>query len=118
MNSPVPRPALIGAPVLLLVAEPWDYAGPHGRGRICGQISEIRDFGSGRGQVLTLSVSGLQVAGVPLERLIAWPLHPGAMDILQALTTRRTAAVRAYGGEGGSLRLRGAIRRLGPGGSP
>ena len=50
-----------------------------------------------------------------MERLIVWPLHPGAMDILDTLTARRAAAVRAIGGKDGGIRLRGAIRRLGPG---
>lgn len=100
--------------MLLLVAEPWDYEGPHGRGRIRGQISDFRNFGPDMGQILTIAVAGLRVAGAPIERLIAWPLHPGAVDILQALLERRSTAVRAYGGEGGSFRLRGAIRRLGP----
>lgn len=115
MNSPIPRSALIGAPVLLLVAEPWDYDGPHGRGRIRGQISEFRDFGPDQGQTLTLVVAGQGGAGAPLERLITWPLHPGALDILDTLTARRPAAVRAFGGEDGGIRLRGAIRRLGQG---
>lgn len=115
MNSPIPRSALIGAPVLLMVAEPWDFEGPHGRGRISGQISEIRDFGPDRGQAVLIAAVGLMAAGAPLERLIAWPLHPGAKDIVQALTERRPAAVWAHGGEGGRFRLRGAIRRLGPG---
>ena len=115
MNSPIPRSALIGAPVLLMVAEPWDYDGPHGRGRIRGQISDFRNFGPDVGQSLTISVTGLGVAGAPIERLIAWPLYPSAVDILQALCERRSASVRVYGGENSSVRLRGAIRRLGPG---
>ena len=115
MNSPIPRSALIGAPVLLMVAEPWDYEGPHGRGRIRGQISDFRNFGPDGGQSLTLSVAGMRCQGAPLERLTAWPLYPGAADILQALCERRAAPVRVYGGENSSVRLRGAIRRLGPG---
>lgn len=115
MNSPVPRSALIGAPVLLMVAEPWDYDGPHGRGRIRGQISDFRNFGPDLGQILTISVAGLRVAGATIERLTAWPLFPSSADILQALCERRAAPVRVYGGENSSVRLRGAIRRLGPG---
>ena len=60
--EPLPH-GLIGAPVLVLVAEPWDFESPEGRGRLRGQVSKIQDFAPEGGQELTLAVEPIPFGG-------------------------------------------------------
>lgn len=114
MDTPATYSALIGAPVLLLVAEPWDFISTYGRGRLQGQISNIRDFGPIGGQELWVSLSSLIIGGHPIDSLRATPLRMVESDIVRRLLDRRPAAVRLLGPEGSGVRLAAAIRRLGP----
>ncbi len=115
METPATFSALIGAPVLLLVAEPWDFISTYGRGRLQGQISNIRDFGPAGGQELWISLPSLTIGGHRIDSLRAIPLRMVESDIVRRLLDRRPAAVRLLGLEGSGVRLAAAIRRLGPG---
>lgn len=119
METPATSSALIGAPVLLLVAEPWDFTSAYGRGRLQGQISNIRDFGVGGGpggvQEVWIAVTPLVIAGHVVEGLRATPLRHAEGDLARRLLERRSVAVRLLGPEGSGVRLAAAIRRLGPG---
>ena len=114
METPATHSALIGAPVLLLVAEPWDFTSPYGRGRLEGQISNIRDFGPACGQELNILLAPLIIAGRLVEGLRATPLHLTERDLVRRLLDRRPTAVRLFGSQDADVRLVAAIRRLGP----
>lgn len=115
METPATPSALIGAPVVLLVAEPWNFTSAYGRGRLQGQISNIRSFGRSGGQEVWIAVSRLVVGDRPVETLRAIALRPGAENLVQRLLDRRSAAVRVIDAAGSGFRLAAAIRRLGPG---
>jgi len=118
VETPATCSALLGAPVLLLVAEPWDFTSAYGRGRLQGHVSNIRDFGPGGGQELSIAVAPFVADSRTIDSLLATPLHSGCGDIVQCLLDRRPCAVRAVATAGGSFRLAAAIRRLGPGRAP
>ena len=115
METPATCPALIGAPVLLLVAEPWDFTSAYGRGRLQGHIRNIHDFGPVGGQELVIAVAPFMAEGRAIDSLLATPLHPGSGNMVQCLLDRLPCAVRAVNTAGGPFRLAAAIRRLGPG---
>jgi hypothetical protein len=115
VETPATCSALLGAPVLLLVAEPWDYTSAYGRGRLQGHISNIRDFGPVGGQELVITVAPFMAEGRAIDSLLATPLHPGSGNMVQYLLERLPCAVRAVDTAGGPFRLAAAIRRLGPG---
>jgi hypothetical protein len=115
VETPATCSALLGAPVLLLVAEPWDFVSAYGRGRLQGQISNIRDFGPAGGHEVAIAVSRFMHDGRAVDALRATGFHPGGGDLLQALIDRRSFAVRVLDAGGGGLRLAASIRRLGPG---
>jgi hypothetical protein len=115
VETPATCSALLGAPVLLLVAEPWDFTSAYGRGRLQGHISNICDFGPVGGQELVIAVALFVFEGRAIKSLLATPLHRGSEDLVQCLLDRRPCAVRVVDAAGGPFRLAAAIRRLGPG---
>ncbi len=113
MCAEAPPLGLIGATVLVLVAEPWDFQSPDGRGRLRGQVSKIRDFAPEGGQDVLLAVAPLSLDGAMVTTLRALGLHPAQEDLVERLETDRATGVRLYGPEGKSPPLVGSIRRLG-----
>ncbi|MEH6676793.1 hypothetical protein [Phenylobacterium sp.] len=94
----------------MLVAEPWDFESPEGRGRLRGQVSKIQDFAPEGGQELTLAVEPISLGGARVTALRALGLHPAQENLIQRLETGRATGVRLYGPGGKSLLLVGSIR--------
>jgi len=103
---------LIGATVLVLVAEPWDFESPEGRGRLRGQVSKIQDFAPEGGQEVMLSTAPIFLGGATVTGLRALGLHPTQENLIQRLESGRTTGVRLYGPGAASPLLIGSIRRL------
>ena len=113
MRADAPPPGLIGATVLVLVAEPWDFESPEGRGRLRGQVSKIQDFAPDGGQEVMLATAPIALGGATVTTLRALGLHPAQENLIQRLESGRTTGVRLYGSGATSPLLVGSIRRLG-----
>jgi len=113
VRADAPSRGLIGAPVLVLVAEPWDFESPEGRGRLRGQVSKIQDFAPDGGQEVMLTVAPISLGGDTVTALRALGLHPTQETLIQRLERGLSTGVRLYGPGGRSCLLVGSIRRLG-----
>jgi hypothetical protein len=113
VRAEAPPLGLIGATVLVLVAKPWDFESPEGRGRLRGQVSKIHDFAPEGGQEVMISVAPTALGGDVVTTLRALGLHPAQEDLIDRLKSGLTTGVRLYGPGPRSPLLVGSIRRLG-----
>jgi len=97
----------------VLVAEPWDFESPEGRGRLRGQVSKIQDFAPEGGQEVMLATAPVSLGGATITSLRALGLHPTQENLIRRLESGRTTGVRLYGPGAAAPLLVGSIRRLG-----
>ena len=105
--------ALIGAPILVLVAQPWDFFSPAGRGRLRARIAGLGPGSRGHELRLDLTQGPVETARGEVAGLRATPLHPQEAELAAMLLQRRPVAARLYApGLAGPPLLVGALRRL------
>lgn len=108
MFAEAPPIGLIGAHVLVLVAQPWDFVSRDGRGRLRAVVhSQASDGGE-----FVLRFAPFTIGGAPVEALRALPLHPMSESLARGLGRGDSVGVRLHAWETGArLILVGAMRR-------
>lgn len=104
---------LVGARGLVLVAYPWDFQSPHGRGRLVGRISDDRVFGAaGRELQLSIRPQVIEPGRDEVNSLRVLTLHGAAQEGFARLALGESVSVRLYAppGRGGVRPLLGAMR--------
>ncbi|HMO43107.1 MAG TPA: hypothetical protein PKB04_07240 [Phenylobacterium sp.] len=107
MRAGPPPLGLIDLPVLLLVAQPWDFVSADGRGRLRGRVSAVPS----QGDELALDFPALTLIAPTWRPLRALPLHPGDESVAVQLWRGASVGLRLYAPGQGPPALVGALRR-------
>lgn len=108
MSAP-PRPSLLDAPVMIEVAQPWDFASDDGEGRLAGYVRGVRTW-PGLPSELEIAVTPFVVAGRRYDTLRAVARFPREGDPLARLGPGRGEAVNLFCHGGEAPLLVGAVR--------
>lgn len=108
MRADAPPFGLIGAPVRVLVARPWDFASQDGRGRLVGRVVAVAPDGA----EVILDFPALTEISPGDVRLRALPLHRVSESVAVRIAGGQSVAVRLYGVGEGPPRFLGAAQRM------